>query len=811
MATTTFYGQHSGGHLAYSREKLLSLQTMGRASIFHYIPEELRRRHRGGKAGVKVKATLTAKRWKYKPSVLSILMGNVNCLTNKTDELAALVRTDRTLRECSLLCLSETWLTQNTPDANLDLPGFTTVRADWDCGRSGKSKGGGLALFINNRWCNQGHVMVKEIMCNRDIELLPVGLRPYYMPKEFSHAIAVVVYVPLRVHADTACDVIHSIIARMQTQHPDAFFTISGDFNHVALDSTLPDFHQFVSCPTRKNRTLDLLYANVRTAYTATPLPPLGKSDHNLVLLTPQYKPQIQRQCKTKHSLRKRSPEAAEALRNCFECTDWSILQEAHGEDIEGVTHCATDYLNFCVDVVVPISTVCCFPNNKPWITSNVKNILNRKKRAFRDGDRDELKRVQGELKVQLREAKEDYSRKVEQKLQHNNMREVWDGIKIITGCKKNGNITGEGDAGRANQLNLFFNRFDIPAPTTSDGSLHTPTMSITSPNTTTSDCRPPQPSTPIDSSTPLPTTITKDQVSRELRRLRPRKAAGPDRVCPRMPKACSAELGEPLQHVFNMSLQLGRVPELWKTSCLIPVTKKKHPREPGDFRPVALTTHIMKTFEQLLLHVLRPQVYHGQDPLQSGYQEKACVEDAILYLLHRVYSHLHKKSGAVRVAFFDFSRAFNTIQPLLLRGKLTEMRVDPLLVTWITDYLTERPQYVRLKGCTSDTVVSSTGAPQGTMFSPVLFTVYTDFQYNSGLCHMQKYSDDAAIDGCIKDGQEGEYRSLVEGLREVVQVQTSASEQLQDQGDGGGLQKEETTSPNCVHRGGRCRGSQDL
>ncbi|CAM4645751.1 unnamed protein product [Leuciscus chuanchicus] len=171
---------------------------MGRAGIFHHIPEELRKKHRGCRAGVKVKARLATKRWKYKPSVPSIVMGNVNCLTNKTDELATLVRTDRMFRECSLLCLSETWLTQNTPDANVDLPGFTTVRADRDCGHSGKSNGGGLTLFINNRWCNQGHVTVKEIVCNRDIEMLVVGLRLYYMPREFSHAIAVVVYVPPR-------------------------------------------------------------------------------------------------------------------------------------------------------------------------------------------------------------------------------------------------------------------------------------------------------------------------------------------------------------------------------------------------------------------------------------------------------------------------------------------------------------------------------------------------------------------------------------------------------------------------------------
>ena len=106
----------------------------------------------------------------------------------------------------------------------------------------------------------------------------------------------------------------------------------------------------------------------------------------------------------------------------------------------------------------------------------------------------------------------------------------------------------------------------------------------------------------------------------------------------------------------------------------------------------------------------------------------------------------------------------FNSIKPLLLRDKLTEVRVDSHLVRWSTDYLTERPQYVRLKNCMSDTVVSSTGAPQGTVLSPVLFTLYTsDFLHNSGLCHMQKYSDDTVIVGCIKDGWEGEYRSLVE------------------------------------------------
>ncbi|XP_061107787.1 receptor-interacting serine/threonine-protein kinase 4-like [Conger conger] len=124
----------------------------------------------------------------------------------------------------------------------------------------------------------------------------------------------------------------------------------------------------------------------------------------------------------------------------------------------------------------------------------------------------------------------------------------------------------------------------------------------------------------------------------------------------------------------------------------------------------------------------------------------------------------MDKGKGAVRIMFFDFSSAFNTIQPARLRDKLVQMGVDTHLVSWIRDYLTGRTQFVRLKDCFSEQVVSSTGAPQGTVLSAVLFTLYTsDFRYNSESCHMQKFSDDPAIVGCIRDGQEDEYRNLVD------------------------------------------------
>ena len=174
-----------------------------------------------------------------------------------------------------------------------------------------------------------------------------------------------------------------------------------------------------------------------------------------------------------------------------------------------------------------------------------------------------------------------------------------------------------EGGRDRANELNQFYNRFDHPVavayPTPSPGAVSvsagvqghsTPLPHLTNPNkpqhsqhppsskmstTPSTSQQPPSTGAPRDMepphhpppppSQPLPPTITADQVRLGLKRLNPRKAAGPDKVCPRLLKTCAVKLGEPLRCLFDLSLCLGRAPTLWKTSCLIPVPKKTHPK----------------------------------------------------------------------------------------------------------------------------------------------------------------------------------------------------------------------------------------
>ena len=102
-----------------------------------------------------------------------------------------------------------------------------------------------------------------------------------------------------------------------------------------------------------------------------------------------------------------------------------------------------------------------------------------------------------------------------------------------------------------------------------------------------------------------------------------------------------------------------------------------------------------------------------------------------------------------------DFSSAFNTVNTNTLLHCLSDHLVDPALILWIRDFLTDRPQHVFLNGFKSSTMVLKTGLPQGCVLSPILFSVYT----NNISCSREgmtllKYADDMALVAHMSDSQ---------------------------------------------------------
>ena len=167
-----------------------------------------------------------------------------------------------------------------------------------------------------------------------------------------------------------------------------------------------------------------------------------------------------------------------------------------------------------------------------------------------------------------------------------------------------------------------------------------------------------------------------------------------------------------------------------------------------------------MKVFERCLLSYLDPIVSNSIDPYQFAYRSKRSVEDAILHVMNNVYKHLEKLGSSVRLMFYDFSSAFNTIQPHLLCDKLINCDLFPSTILWILDYLSSRPQVVKLSPTVcSNSITTNTGAPQGTVLSPFLFSIYTsDCRPSHDSCFVDKYADDTVLTGLITNDFDNEY-----------------------------------------------------
>ena len=230
------------------------------------------------------------------------------------------------------------------------------------------------------------------------------------------------------------------------------------------------------------------------------------------------------------------------------------------------------------------------------------------------------------------------------------------------------------------------------------------------------------------------------------FKRLKTKKAVGPDNICGRLLKCCASQLCHVFSMLFSWSLNVSHVPDLWKKSIICPVPKKNKPVSLNDYRPVALTSIAMKCFERLVLKRLSTHTAQHLDPNQFAYKPNRCTDDASLTLLHNIYTHLEKPGSFVRILFIDFSSAFNTIQPHLMAKKLLSFHVSPHLIQWILSFLVHRSQSVRFQKALSSVRHTSTGSPQGTVLSPVLFTLYTNDCSGTNITPLIKYSDDSAL-----------------------------------------------------------------
>ena len=230
------------------------------------------------------------------------------------------------------------------------------------------------------------------------------------------------------------------------------------------------------------------------------------------------------------------------------------------------------------------------------------------------------------------------------------------------------------------------------------------------------------------------------------LRALDSNKARGPDLLLARLLKEGAEEISCSLTKIFNLSLTRGALPQDWTSAHIVPVHKKNDGSNPSNYRPISLTSIVIKVLEKLVhRRVVSALESHG---LISDFQHDFRAKRSTVGLLSEaVHDWALERRRSVHSLFLDLAKAFDLVPHyhLLLRLDLLGIRGD--LLNWFQAFLTCQRQRVVINGQTSNWLDVCSGVPQGSVLGPLLFILYIDDLHRSVISSTLKiFADDVTV-----------------------------------------------------------------